>query len=66
MKLVTFPELRLRKGIPWTRQHVSREERAGRFPKRVRIGHNSIAWVEEEVDDWVEARIADRECSRHG
>ena len=35
-------------------------ERLG-FPKPVKIGTRSVAWVEEEVDAWVEARVAARD-----
>jgi predicted DNA-binding transcriptional regulator AlpA len=31
-------------------------ERAGLFPRRRRLGQNSVAWVAEEVDDWIKAR----------
>lgn len=34
---------------------------AGKFPKSVPIGGNSRAWVEDEVDAWIEARIAARD-----
>jgi prophage regulatory protein len=32
------------------------------FPKSVRTGRNSVAWVESEVDAWIEQRIADRDA----
>ncbi len=32
----------------------------GRFPKPVPISERSVGWVEREVDDWLEARIAER------
>ena len=34
------------------------------FPKPVRIGKNSVAFVEAEIDAWIEARIAERD--EHG
>ena len=33
------------------------------FPKPVRTGPNSVAWVAAEVDRWIEQRIADRDAS---
>lgn len=33
------------------------------FPKPVKIGERAVAWVEDEVRGWVEARIADREVA---
>ncbi|WP_282041872.1 helix-turn-helix transcriptional regulator [Halomonas alimentaria] len=34
--------------------------RAGKFPQSVKIGPRSVAWVSEEVDAWLEERIAAR------
>ena len=31
----------------------SRLEKAGRFPKRVRIGNRKIAWRRAEIESWV-------------
>ena len=28
----------------------------GRFPKSVRLGGRSIAWIEHEIDDWLQSR----------
>jgi len=33
-----------------------RRERDGTFPRRVKIGSNSVGWVEEEVQAWIENR----------
>jgi len=30
-----------------------------RFPKPVRLGSRSVAWVAAEVDGWIAARIAE-------
>ncbi|MCL7939152.1 AlpA family transcriptional regulator [Halomonas sp. ATCH28] len=30
---------------------------AGEFPQSIQIGPRAVAWVEEEVDAWIEARI---------
>lgn len=29
----------------------------GRFPKQVALGANCVAWVEQEVLDWIAAKI---------
>jgi prophage regulatory protein len=31
------------------------------FPKPVRLGANTVAWVESEIDAWIRARIAERD-----
>lgn len=33
-----------------------RKERAGEFPARRRLGPNSVAWVDSEVDAWMAER----------
>jgi predicted DNA-binding transcriptional regulator AlpA len=63
MKFIGREGLRA-KGIKFSRQHIHRLEKspdpARRFPRHVNIGQNTIAWVEPEVDAWMEARAAER------
>ena len=35
---------------------------AGLFPQKVRLGPNSAGNFEDEVDDWLQARAAEREA----
>ena len=58
MFLLGFKDLRERKGIPYSRMHIDRLEKGGQFPKRVPIGGNSVAWLEDEIDDWIKGRAA--------
>lgn len=30
---------------------------AGTFPPSVRLGENSVGWVEAEIDSWISSRI---------
>lgn len=46
--------------VPYTIQHIYRREKAGTFPKRVRLGENRVAWVHSEVVAWIAARMAER------
>jgi len=39
---------------------IWRLEKAGRFPKRLRLGGNSCGWLASEVDDWINLRAAER------
>jgi len=36
--------------IPYGMQHIKRLEDAGKFPKRVKLGANRVAWVRDEVE----------------
>ena len=46
--------------VGWTPVHLMREARAGRFPQPVQIGPNSVGFVESEVDEWMKARVEQR------
>lgn len=39
-----------------SRTTIWREERAGHFPPRIRLGANSVGWLEDEVLGWIAAR----------
>jgi len=58
-RLLTFADLKAR-GLPWTRVHVGRLEAAGKFPLHIDLAANSIAWFEDEIDDFLEAKAAAR------
>jgi len=62
-RLVSKKELKTLCGIPYTPQHIGRLEAAGKFPKRVQLGPNRVAWLLSEVDAWVGERIAIRGVS---
>ncbi|ELA9294494.1 MULTISPECIES: AlpA family transcriptional regulator [Vibrio harveyi group] len=32
----------------------------GRFPKSVSLGDRAVAWVESEVEEWIEKKLAER------
>jgi prophage regulatory protein len=47
--------------VLYSPQHIARLEKAGLFPKRVQLGPNRVGWVEREVLEWLEVRLAQRE-----
>jgi prophage regulatory protein len=51
-RLLTFDELKPQKGIPYTRQHLARLEKDGKFPTRVQIGANRVGWWEAEIEEF--------------
>ena len=61
MKLLTKKEVRDR--VCYSPQHIARLEKAGQFPRRVRLGQNRVGWVEDEINQWIEARILERDRS---
>jgi prophage regulatory protein len=56
---VRFKELQA-VGIPWSRVHVDRLEKAGKFPRRVRLGTNTVAWIRAEIEALKLQQIAAR------
>lgn len=52
----------VREKVLYSPAHIARLEAAGQFPKRVRLGTGRVGWVDEEVDDWIRARIAERDA----
>ena len=59
-RLLDYQALRER-GIPWSRVHIARLEAVGKFPLHIDVGENSIAWFEDEIDDFFEMKAAARE-----
>lgn len=43
-----------------SRSHVYNLAAKGEFPGTVKLSQRSVAWVEEEVVEWVNERIAER------
>ncbi len=48
-------------GIPYSFQHIARLEKAGKFPHRIMLGQCRVAWVYQEVREWIEERITARD-----
>lgn len=40
----------------YTPQHVYRLERAGKFPRRIRLGENRVGWRLADVEKWFATR----------
>ena len=47
--------------VLYSPQLIACLEKAGLFPKRVKLGPNRVGWVECEVLEWLEVRLAQRE-----
>lgn len=57
MKLYRRPEVEARTGLKKT--ELYRRAARGDFPRPVRLSRRYSAWVAEEVDGWIERRIAE-------
>ena len=49
-----------RRLVPFSDMHVWRLERDGKFPKRIKIGPNRVAWQLSEILAWIEAKARAR------
>ena len=67
-RFIRLPEVLSRTGFG--RTSIYRKMEDGSFPKSLKLGgapkdpnefdSRAIAWIEEEVDQWIESRIQDR------
>lgn len=59
MNMLRLQELIKKTGL--SRSSIYRYVAKGNFPQPVQLGERTIAWVESEVDDWLMAKIKERE-----
>ena len=45
---------------PYSRQHLSRLEKAGKWPKRVYLSRNRVGWVYDEIQAHLEQLASQR------
>jgi prophage regulatory protein len=64
MRLIDFKSLRSVKGINHSRDHLRRKWKASEFPKPVPVSDRRIAWIETEIDEWLAARVAERDTPK--
>ena len=68
-RFIRLPEVLSRTG--YGRTSIYRKMEDGSFPKSVKLGgppldpnafdSRAVAWIEEEVDQWIESRIEERQ-----
>lgn len=66
--LLRLPAVMARTGLP--RSSIYERMARGDFPRPVSLGKRTVAWLETDVDAWIDARIeanrradSDRECA---
>lgn len=60
-RLLRLPEVMERTGF--SRASIYRLGKLGKFPAQVRIGPNTAAWVESEVEQFIADRIGERDTA---
>ena len=54
-RLIRLPEVQHRVGLG--RSTIYRWMSEGKFPKPVQLGGYAVAWMEDEIAEWIAARI---------
>jgi prophage regulatory protein len=62
MRMLGFSDLKER-GIKFSRQHLHRLVAAGKFPRPVKLGENTNAWPERDIEEYFNSRIAERDAA---
>ena len=63
-RLLRLPDVLAR--VPYSRSHIWRLEREGKFPRRIKLGANRVAWAADEIQEWITSRIRARDDARQG
>jgi prophage regulatory protein len=61
-RLLSRADLRA-KGITYHRQSIWRLVRARRFPPPIKLGSQTLAWWESEINAWLQDRTAERDAT---
>jgi prophage regulatory protein len=60
VRVLSYGELKL-KGIRFSRQWLRKLIARGEFPVPLKLGAQSVAFVESEIDEWLAQRVHERD-----
>lgn len=55
-KIIRLPDVIQKTGL--SRSSIYLQMTKGSFPQSISLGDRAIGWVEEEVEQWIDARIS--------
>lgn len=55
--LIKLPEVKRRTTL--STSEIYRRLEAGTFPKQIKLGAKAVAWLEHEVNAWIDDRVAE-------
>lgn len=55
--LIKLPEVKRRTTL--STSEIYRRIEAGTFPAQVRLGAKAVAWLEHEINAWIDERVAE-------
>ncbi|MHB1857087.1 MAG: helix-turn-helix transcriptional regulator [Acidobacteriaceae bacterium] len=56
-RFLRLKEVRAR--IPLSRSSLYSRIKSGDFPKPINLGARAVAWLESDIDEWINGRIVD-------
>lgn len=59
MNMLRLKDVMTKTGL--SRSSVYKYIAEGKFPKPVHLGERTVAWVESEIEEWLMAKLAERE-----
>ncbi len=59
-RFIRLPEVINRTG--YRRTSIYEEIAEGTFPAPIKLGPRAVAWVSEEIEEWMDARVAERDA----
>ena len=59
-RFIRLPEVINRTG--YRRTSIYEKIAEGTFPAPIKLGPRAVAWVSEEIEDWMDARVAERDA----
>ena len=66
MNLRLLSKKQVKELVLYSYAHIDRLEKAGQFPKRVRLSRyrtGRVGWLDTEIQAWLETRLAERDAS---
>ena len=61
-RIIRLPAVEAKTGLKHTAIYGWIER--GDFPRQVPLGPKAVGWLEDEVDQWIDARVAERDGAR--
>lgn len=58
VRIIRKPELFSRVGL--SDATIWRMEKSGKFPRRLKLGGNSVGWLDHEVEAWFKQKASER------
>ena len=55
MKFIRRKEVESKTGL--SRSSIYKQMSQGIFPKNFKVGHRAVAWLEDDIDEWMQSRM---------